>query len=63
MPVGSEIKEMILEGASADELKKTAIRLGMKTLRMSGLTKVDGGGHLHRRGDEGYIWRLDFRYY
>jgi type IV pilus assembly protein PilB len=30
MPVGSEIKEMVLEGASADELKKTAVRLGMK---------------------------------
>jgi type IV pilus assembly protein PilB len=43
MPVGPEIKEMILEGASADELKKTAIRLGMKTLRMSGLTKVTDG--------------------
>jgi len=43
MPVGSEIKEMILEGASADELKKTAIRYGMKTLRMSGLTKVNEG--------------------
>ena len=43
MPVVSEIKEMILEGASADELKKTAIRLGMKTLRMSGLTKVTEG--------------------
>ena len=40
MPVGAEIKEMVLEGASADELKKTAIRMGMKTLRMSGLTKV-----------------------
>ena len=40
MPVGTEIKEMVLEGASADELKKTAIRMGMKTLRMSGLTKV-----------------------
>jgi type IV pilus assembly protein PilB len=43
MPVGSEIREMVLEGASADELKKTAIRLGMKTLRMSGLTKVKEG--------------------
>jgi type IV pilus assembly protein PilB len=43
MPVGSDIKEMVLEGASADELKKTAIRLGMKTLRMSGLTKVKEG--------------------
>jgi len=43
MPVSSEIKEMILEGASADELKKTAIRFDMKTLRMSGLTKVKEG--------------------
>ncbi|MEW6585067.1 MAG: ATPase, T2SS/T4P/T4SS family, partial [Nitrospirota bacterium] len=43
MPVGSEIKEMVLEGASADELKKTAMRLGMKTLRQSGLTKVKEG--------------------
>jgi type IV pilus assembly protein PilB len=43
MPVGAEIKEMVLEGASADELKKTASRFGMKTLRMSGLTKVKEG--------------------
>jgi len=43
MPVGSEIKEMILEGASADELKKTGVRLGMRTLRMSGLNKVKEG--------------------
>jgi type IV pilus assembly protein PilB len=43
MPVGSEIKEMVLEGASADEIKKTAIRLGMKNLRMSGLTKIKEG--------------------
>jgi type IV pilus assembly protein PilB len=43
MPVVSEIKEMVLEGASADELKKTAVRFGMKTLRMSGLAKVEEG--------------------
>ena len=43
LPVGLELKEMVLEGASSDELKKTAIRLGMKTLRMSGLTKVKEG--------------------
>jgi type IV pilus assembly protein PilB len=43
MPVGTEIKEMVLEGASADELKKTAIRLGMNTLRISGITKVKEG--------------------
>ncbi len=40
MSVGTELREMILEGASAEELKKTAVRLGMKTLRMSGLNKV-----------------------
>jgi type IV pilus assembly protein PilB len=43
MSVGTELKEMILEGASAEELKKTAVRLGMRTLRMSGLTKVKEG--------------------
>ncbi|NWF76136.1 MAG: type IV-A pilus assembly ATPase PilB [Nitrospirae bacterium] len=43
MPLSEELKEMILEGASADELKKTAIRLGMKTLRMSGLSKIKNG--------------------
>ncbi len=43
MPLYDELREMILEGASADELKKTAIRLGMKTLRMSGLAKIKKG--------------------
>jgi len=43
MLVKDEIKELILEGASAAEIKKTAIRLGMKTLRMSGLTKIAEG--------------------
>jgi type IV pilus assembly protein PilB len=43
MPLRDELKEMILEGASADELKKTSIRLGMRTLRMSGLTKIRKG--------------------
>jgi len=43
MPLVDEVKEMILEGASADELKKTAVRLGMKTLRMSGLAKIKSG--------------------
>ncbi len=43
MPVKDEIKELILEGASAAEIKKSSIRLGMKTLRMSGLTKVAEG--------------------
>ncbi len=43
MPVKDELKELILEGASAQELKKAAIRLGMKTLRRSGLNKVKEG--------------------
>ena len=43
LPITSEIREMVLEGASSDDLKKTAIRLGMKSLRMSGLTKVKEG--------------------
>jgi type IV pilus assembly protein PilB len=43
MPVKEEIKELILEGASAAEIKNAAIRLGMRTLRMSGLTKLKEG--------------------
>jgi type IV pilus assembly protein PilB len=43
LPIKAEIREMVLEGASSDDLKKTAIRLGMKSLRMSGLTKVKEG--------------------
>jgi type IV pilus assembly protein PilB len=43
MPVKDELKELILEGASSAELKRAAIRLGMKSLRMSGLTKASEG--------------------
>jgi type IV pilus assembly protein PilB len=43
MPLKEEIKEMILEGASTDELKKSSLQIGMKTLRMSGLTKIKHG--------------------
>ncbi len=43
MPVKEEIKELILEGASATEIKKAAVKTGMKTLRMSGLTKIQEG--------------------
>ena len=34
------VKECILRNASSDEIKKQAIKDGMKTLRMSALTKV-----------------------
>lgn len=40
MPVSEPIKEMIIKGTSAADLKKVAIKLGMRTLRMSGLTKI-----------------------
>jgi type IV pilus assembly protein PilB len=43
MLLHDEIKDLILQGASTDELKKKAIGMGMKTLRMSGLTKVKEG--------------------
>lgn len=43
MVLKDELKDLILEGASAGELKKAAINLGMKTLRMSGLTKIKEG--------------------
>lgn len=43
MPVREDIRELILEGASATEIKKKAVAGGMKTLRMSGLTKLKEG--------------------
>jgi type IV pilus assembly protein PilB len=43
MHVGDEIKECVLQGYSAMEIKKEAIRLGMQTLRMSGLKKIVEG--------------------
>ncbi|MBI3596574.1 MAG: type IV-A pilus assembly ATPase PilB [Nitrospirae bacterium] len=43
MPIGEEVRELVLQGASADEIKKRAIGAGMKTLRMSGLAKVREG--------------------
>jgi type IV pilus assembly protein PilB len=43
MPISDEIKELILAGASALELKREAIRLGMDTLRMAGINKLKEG--------------------
>jgi type IV pilus assembly protein PilB len=43
MEVSDELKELILVGASALELKKKALELGMITLRRSGLIKVAAG--------------------
>lgn len=43
MPMKEEIKELVLARASTSEIKKEAIRLGMKTLRQSGIIKIREG--------------------
>jgi type IV pilus assembly protein PilB len=43
MTMKEEVKELVLSRASASEIKKEAIRLGMKTLRQSGIHKVKEG--------------------
>jgi type IV pilus assembly protein PilB len=43
MPMKEEVKELVLARASASEIKKEAIRLGMKTLRQSGIFKIREG--------------------
>ncbi len=41
MPFKDELKDFVLNGASSVELKREAIRLGMQTLRQSGLNKLE----------------------
>ncbi|GAB5045695.1 type IV-A pilus assembly ATPase PilB [Thermodesulfovibrio sp. TK110] len=43
MPIREEIRELILTGASASEIKKEAMKLGMLTLRQSGIRKIMAG--------------------
>jgi type IV pilus assembly protein PilB len=43
MPLWDPIKEIILNGGSSAEIKREATRLGMKTLRLSALTKLREG--------------------
>jgi len=43
MIITEELKELILSGSSTTELKREAMRQGMKTLRQSGLSKVKEG--------------------
>jgi type IV pilus assembly protein PilB len=43
MKFNEPLRELVLQGASAVELKAEAIRNGMRTLRMSGITKVCTG--------------------
>ncbi|MEK6531781.1 MAG: type IV-A pilus assembly ATPase PilB [Deltaproteobacteria bacterium] len=43
MPFTESIKELVLNGASSAEIKRASIKDGMKSLRMSGITKVGEG--------------------
>jgi type IV pilus assembly protein PilB len=43
MPMTQELRDMIIKGASAAELRRTAQTQGMKTLRQAGLLKVLAG--------------------
>jgi type IV pilus assembly protein PilB len=43
MPISDELRELILNGASAAELKRAAIESGMITLRQSGIQKLREG--------------------
>ena len=43
MPFWDGLKDLVINGASAAELKQEAVRLGMQTLRMAGIGKMMGG--------------------
>ncbi len=43
MPMREEIKELILNGANTAEIKRETMRIGIKTMRQSGLTKLKEG--------------------
>ncbi|NIO05148.1 MAG: hypothetical protein GTN74_11220 [Proteobacteria bacterium] len=43
MPISDDLKELILSRGSHFDIKKRAIGRGMKTLRMSGITKIAEG--------------------
>ncbi len=43
MPMLEEIRELILNGANTAEIKRESMRLGIKTMRQSGLTKIKEG--------------------
>jgi type IV pilus assembly protein PilB len=43
MPLFEELRELILNGANTAEIKRESMRLGVKTMRQSGLTKLAEG--------------------
>ena len=46
MSIGDEVRELILAGASAYELRQKALQQGMVSLRHSGLEKIRGGDQI-----------------
>ena len=53
MEVTDELRELVLVGASALELRRKAVEEGMVTLRQSGLAQGEGRSDDHRRGRQG----------
>ena len=43
MPISEELRDLVLNGASASEIKRCAVSLGMKTLRQSAISKLKEG--------------------
>jgi type IV pilus assembly protein PilB len=43
IPISEELRDLVLSGASASEIKRCAVSLGMKTLRQSGISKLKEG--------------------
>jgi type IV pilus assembly protein PilB len=43
MPMSEELRELVLNGASASDIKRSAVSLGMKTLRQAALAKLKEG--------------------
>lgn len=43
MPMHEQLRELVLMGASSAEIKREAVRLGMLTLRRSGINKLKAG--------------------
>ena len=43
MPMFEELREMVLAGANTAELKRESMRLGIKTMRQSAVTKLKEG--------------------
>jgi type IV pilus assembly protein PilB len=54
MPVKEELKEFILNGAATSEIKREAMRLGMKSMRQSAMSKLEDGKNNVRRGLENF---------